>query len=104
MSNKTLITAQTDAVAADINTQFKVTADVPVTISSTLLAGAEQVDFTYSGDGGTTFTTATVFSTSSPLVLTASAAQVQIVGEGIYRVAKDATVGACAVDASPFIQ
>lgn len=92
----TLIEATTSAVAASSDTQFSVKSGEPATLSATSLAGAEEVDITYSVDG-TTWTTAYNSDTGSPLVLTAIAPQIMLVGRGLYRVAKDATTSASSV-------
>lgn len=101
MANKRLVASQTGSKTADINTEFQVTNGVPVTLNATLLAGSEEVDITYSGDGGTTFNTA-FNDAGTALVLTATKPQIVVKGEGLYQVAKDTTVGACAVDVAPY--
>ncbi len=98
MATKTLIPSQPPAVSASVSTQFYADDEEPVTLSATALAGSEEVDITYSGDGGTTFTVAYDYPTGSALVLTASKPQVTITGAGIYRVAKDSTASVCAVN------
>ena len=98
---KVLVSSQTDAVLASRETQFEVREGQPATLSATALATTEEVDITYSGDNGTTFTTA--FNDSdTALVLTATKAQLLILGVGVYRVAKDSTASACAVNVTPF--
>lgn len=92
-----LIAAGTGAVSASNATQFEIANDHPGTISATVLAGSEEVDVTYSGDGGTTFQVADS-AAGAPLVLTVAIRQLLITNPGIYRVAKDATVGSCAVN------
>lgn len=93
----TLIAATTDAVPAGPTRQFTIGQKTAATLSATLLAGVEEVDLTYSGDSGASFQTATD-DAGNPLVLTATISQLKITGPGIYRVAKDATAGACAVN------
>ena len=92
-----LIASTTSAVSASEATQFIVRNSAPVTLSANALTGSEEVDITYSGDQGATWTTAYNFDTGTALVLTATAPQVELSGVGYYRAAKDATVSACAV-------
>ena len=94
-----LIASTTSAVSASAATQFYVNSRQPVTLSANALAGSEEVDITYSGDGGVSFTTAFNYDTGTALVLTATAPQLELSGVGVYRVAKDATVSACSVNA-----
>ena len=91
----TLIQPTTSAVTASSATEFQV-GQRPVTLSADSLAGSEEVDIQYSGNGGRTWQT--LQDDVGAITLTATRGQIYIEGPGKYRVAKDATASACGVD------
>jgi len=92
-----LIPQQTAAEATQ--KPYKITADrVPTTILADNLAGAEEVDFYFSIDGGTTWKVLQV--DGSPVVLTATDNAKTFFGPMLIGVTKDATAGACGVYAA----
>ena len=94
MAQQQIIVPTVSAVAASDTTKFDV--QVSATLSATLLAGAEEVDISYSGDGGASYQL--VYQDDNPVTLTATKPQVRLLSPGLYRVAKDATAGACGVN------
>lgn len=89
-----LIKPTTAAVSASDATAFRLT-DGVVCISADDLDGTEVVTIEYSGSEGVTWQTAQ--NVDGDITLTATKHQVVMRGPGDYRVAKQATVGACGV-------
>lgn len=93
----TLIASTTSAVSAGDNTEFLAAGNFLLTASA--LAGSEEVDVEISADAGNTWTTLYDYDTQLPVKLTSTRPQVHLKGAGArYRVAKDATASACAVN------
>lgn len=91
-----LLAPTTSSVAAGSAGSF-IVGNAPVTLSATGLAGSEEVDIYYRADSTAAWGIAYEFSstgTGTALKLTATSPQVDLVGSGEYRCAKDATSAA----------
>lgn len=94
-----ILIPKTVSVVAFGEHKFSVLRGVPLVLSATALTAAETVGIEYSGDGGSSFQTATD-DVGNPLQLTASIGQLLLRGTGNYRISKTATASACGVNIS----
>lgn len=90
-----VITATTDAAVSGLFRIYKANGRLPCTFVQNGLAGAEAADIQISYDGGTNFVNLYIEGTQQ--ILSATNHTIQINTPGIYRIDKDASVGAAGV-------